>query len=87
MKSNFHVFLLLPRLTPYVANDKNNNNQNGNAESEEKRFEKFGYSRNEVWNWLYTDNEEDFEEGEIEQRVLLARNGVTRVSLMRPGYE
>lgn len=27
-------------------------------EAMRKRFEKFGYSKNEVWNWLYTENEE-----------------------------
>ncbi len=25
-----------------------------------RRFEKFGYSHNEVWNWLYTEDEEDW---------------------------
>ena len=28
-------------------------------EAMKKKFEKFGYSKNEVWNWLYTDNEEE----------------------------
>ena len=32
-----------------------------------KRFEKFGYSRNEVWNWLYTDEEEP---SAVEKRLI-----------------
>ena len=32
-----------------------------------KRFEKFGYSRNEVWNWLYTDEEEP---SSVEKRLI-----------------
>ena len=32
-----------------------------------KRFEKFGYSRNEVWNWLYTDEEDP---SSVERRLI-----------------
>ena len=35
--------------TTSVNNNKTNN--------DDPRFEKFGYSRNEVWNWLYTDED------------------------------
>ncbi|QQP53359.1 Putative LOC100883784 [Caligus rogercresseyi] len=31
----------------------------------DKKFEKFGYSRNEVWNWLYTDDGGGGKEGHI----------------------
>ena len=37
------------------------------SEADKKRFEKFGYSRNEVWNWLYTDEEEP---SSVERRLI-----------------
>jgi hypothetical protein len=57
-----------------TTNNNNNNNNNGEedslAEQERKKFEKFGYSKNEVWNWLYTDKEEEELEAEKERRRL-----------------
>lgn len=37
------------------------------SEKDRKTFEKFGYSKHEVWNWLYTDNEEELLEQQQQQ--------------------
>jgi hypothetical protein len=41
--------------------ETNNNNvsESNDRSNELRKFEKFGYSRNEVWNWLYTDEDEN----------------------------
>ncbi len=48
---------------PATANPADLASYNGNGVDNEsearKKFEKFGYSKNEVWNWLYTDKEEE----------------------------
>ena len=46
---------------PPIGPQSNNNNnvQSSSAEAMRKKFEKFGYSKNEVWNWLYTENENE----------------------------
>ena len=41
--------------------------QNLSEQEYRKRFEKFGYSRNEVWNWLYTDEEDP---SSVERRLI-----------------
>ena len=45
------------------------------AAQQKKKFEKFGYSQNEVWNWLYTEDED--EEGGDEESTTDGAEAVT----------
>ena len=53
------------------------------AQEQKKKFEKFGYSQNEVWNWLYTE-EEDEEEEEQGEGVSEQGSGATETATVIP---